>query len=201
MTIYNTNWIFSKPINIENLPRQIREFRNLNNGKDLNYFNTYFKKIKRVDSVKSSIYLLQIIEPMYLIKKENLLDDFSIELFELTYYEVFTNLVGYYPIICAKEQLINTFETMSFFSNEFNDILFYKQSSFAELETTIKVHEIVKSDGFIYIKDINKINSFKDIHLQKNFIIRLCNIGNLKETKKGNFNILTFRYILDNTYP
>jgi len=193
MTTCNSTWIFNKPTDPENLPLQIREFRKLNNGKDLNYFKTYLNRAKRIDTVESSIYLLQIIEPLYIIEKENLLEDFSIELFESIYFKVLNILIEYYPISCDKEQLVNIFETISFFGNEFNQVLAYKQSAFAELETSIKVYEIINSDGFIYIKDINKINSFKDIHLQKYFITRISNIGNLVKSKRGNFYLLTLR--------
>lgn len=184
------DWTFEREIDQPGVPHTINTYRKAINGYDYKKIVRHLKVIsKLIDPIQKNLGYLQFIEPLVELEKNGQFE-FNADMpnISLDYllYDMFNCFNEVYPVIGARGQMENLNDICKFIP-ELNG--WEKNIAFVELELRDRILKSINENGFIYSKDIDKIDGFSNYNLNKNLVYRLLNYGIIEISKEGRYNI------------
>ena len=188
--IPGVDWIFKKEIDQPGVPTVINNYRKVLNGYDYKKIVRSLKGIVQIkNEVQRNLAYLQFVEPLAELERNGnfeMNEDMPHLFFDHFFLELFNFLNAYYPAIGAQGQMRNL-EDICKYIPEVNG--FEQSLAYGEIQLREDILQIIKKNGFIYNKDLNKDERFTNYSLGRNLIYRLIEYNIIEEGKEGRYVI------------
>ena len=186
------DWVFKREIDQQGVPIAINSYRRVLNGCDYKMIVRNLKAIAKInDEVQRNLAYLAYIEPLAELERKGCFDmneDMPNLFFEYFFHEIFTFLNEYYPVIGAKGQMENL-EDICKYVPELKG--YPGLIAYGELQLRDELLQIIKKNGFIYGKDLKKIERFNNYSLNRYLIFRLLKYNIIEKGKDG--RLITYK--------